>query len=131
MRVNPWLVSLGPLLAVAIMPPACAEKEQNRQGYLVDRSCRASIEGDSNTLNFVRAQTKECILMPSCKQAGYAILTKGQWSNPDKKGNALAENYQLTTTKAKAFYVQAGGTAKTGTIRTKTIVVPEPRVEKE
>ncbi len=119
-------------VALIVGTGSYAADQQVWEGYLVDRTCRASIEGDSNTLNFVRAQTKECILMPSCKRAGYAIFTKGQWLNLDKKGNALAEKYLLTTTRAKAFYVQVEGTTKAGTVRTKTIgEIPEPKVEKE
>ncbi len=129
MKVKPLFLVLATLI---VGLRAYAEDQKAWEGYLVDRTCRASIEGDSNTLNFVREQTKECILMPSCRRAGYAIFTRGQWLNLDKKGNALAEKYWLTTKRSKAFYLQVEGTAKAGTIRTKTIgEIPELKVEKE
>ncbi len=79
MIANPWLVAST---VIVIGLPAYANNEQSWQGYLIDRSCRASMEGDSNTLNFVKAQTRDCALMLTCKKAGYALFTKGAGHAP-------------------------------------------------
>lgn len=124
MKVYLWL---GPLLAAVVAAPVYADKEQSWHGYLIDSSCRASIEGDSNTLNFVKEQTRDCALMPACRKAGYAIYSNGKWFVFDAKGNALAVQYLLKTVREKAFYVSVLGTLRSQTIKVKAIAeVAEP-----
>jgi hypothetical protein len=102
--------------------PVLAAVSQSWPGYLIDRSCRASIEGDSGSaLSFARAQTKECLLLPSCHTAGYAVFCDGHWFNLDTQGNKLAEKYLAKTKRQKAFFVLVKGSLSGQTIKTKSI----------
>jgi hypothetical protein len=118
MHAKTLFKSLTPALlcTLQLASAAWAEKISQWDGYLVDRSCRASIEGSEQPLSFIRAQTRECALMPSCRKAGYAIYADGKWFNLDKGGNKLAEKYLSSTKRSKAFYVHVDGSLDGSTI---------------
>jgi hypothetical protein len=104
------------ILLVVSVPACLAAKLTQWKGYLVDQSCRASVAGDQDPLGFVRAQTRECALQPSCRKAGYSLFTDGKWFSLDKNGNKMAENYLLACKRTKSFYMLVEGTLIGNTI---------------
>ena len=104
------------ILFAAIAPASMAANLTHWKGYLVDQSCRASVAGDQDPLGFVRAQTRECALQPSCRKAGYSLFTAGKWYSLDKNGNKLAEKYLLDCKRSKSFYMLVEGTLIGNTI---------------
>lgn len=92
-------------------------------GYLIDRQCMAAISSSDNPIDFITAHTKDCILMSSCRQGGYAVYLpeKKRAINLDQKGNRLAIKYLESSKRNSAFYVQIRGHINQNVLNVKSI----------
>ena len=74
------------MLFVALSAPLAAEKVE---GYLVDKACSAKVV--KGGVDAAKAHTKDCALMPNCKESGYGVVTAdGKFLKFDKDGDRMA-----------------------------------------
>ena len=64
------LVTICTLL-VALSAPLAAEAIE---GYLIDKSCSAKLAKEG--VDAAKTHTKDCALMPNCKNSGYGVVTE-------------------------------------------------------
>ena len=65
------------MLFVALSAPLAAEKVE---GYLVDKACSAKVV--KGGVDAAKAHTKDCALMPNCKESGYGVVTADSGAGP-------------------------------------------------
>ena len=81
-------------------------------GYLVDKMCgsnMAKLDLEKASERGIK-HTKECALEDACKATGYGILMKGKYFKFDAKGDKLAEEYLMKTTKTSNILVDVACT---------------------
>ena len=73
-------------LFVALSAPLSAEKVE---GYLIDKACSAKVAKEG--VDAAKTHTKDCALMPNCKDSGYGVVTAdGKFLKFDKDGDRMA-----------------------------------------
>ncbi len=71
---------------VALSAPLAAEKVE---GYLIDKACSAKVAKEG--VDAAKTHTKDCALMPDCKESGYGVVTAdGKFLKFDKDGDRMA-----------------------------------------
>lgn len=73
-------------LFVALSAPLAAEKVE---GYLMDKAWSARVAKEG--VDAAKTHTKDCALMPNCKDSGYGVVTAdGKFLKFDKDGDRVA-----------------------------------------
>jgi hypothetical protein len=93
--------------------------ESRFAGYLYDRSCADNLKAQRMTPD--EHHKKECALNANCSRDGYAVYSKGQWYQLDKKGNELARHLLETTKTEEGHFVVVSGILEKGSIKVSTI----------
>jgi hypothetical protein len=102
---------LALILFVAVAVSAFAA-DTTVKGYLVDISC-ATANAKKPKADFPAKHTKDCLQMPDCEEAGYAVLTSdNKVIKFDKAGNAEAKKFISGVNKKDDIKVAVSGTVK-------------------
>jgi len=98
----------------AVVPAALSqEKVETFSGYLVDKSCAASIKNDHlDPTQRLKDHTRACALEPSCCEAGYTVYSGGKWIDLDAAGSQLAQKVIKASKKNKAHMCKITGVFK-------------------
>ena len=117
------LMVLPLVLPVAIALPSEAKQQKVWQGFLIDRMCMKAVASSPDPFDFVRHHTKDCVLMPACREGGFVLYLEKEkkWLQLDKKGNEKAENVIRKSKRDSAFYTRIEGTLAKSTIKVETI----------
>jgi len=90
-----------------------AEKATTYSGYLIDRTCEASItHGKGDPVPALKLHSRDCALEPTCSEAGYALYTNGRFIDFDTKGNQIVHKYYEGTKLESGHYVVIVGSLK-------------------
>lgn len=109
---------VGSVIAVSSSVVAFAA-DARFAGYLYDRSCADNLKAQHMLAD--EHHKKECALNPDCSRDGYAICSKGQWYQFDKKGNELARSLLKSTKTEEGHFVQVTGSLDKGLIKVSAI----------
>jgi hypothetical protein len=111
------LIVTGLALSVSCLSAGAADSRW--AGYLLDRSCADGAK--ANGMPADESHKKECALNTTCSKDGYAIYSKGQWYQLDKKGNDLARQMLQTTKTTQGHFVLVSGTLEKEQIKVSSL----------
>jgi hypothetical protein len=97
-------------VGIAILAANCLSSfaaDSRLAGYLLDRSCADNMKSQRMVPD--DTHKKECALNQTCSRDGYAVYSKGQWYQLDKKGNELARHMLETTKTGEGHFVVVTG----------------------
>ena len=100
---------LSAVSSLSSLSPTCLAAETRWAGYLADRSCAENCKAQGLGTDFLNSHKKECALNASCSKDGYAVFSKGQWYQFDKKGNELARKLLNDSTTEEGHFVIVSG----------------------
>ena len=112
-------IAAASLTIVAATCLSSLAAESRFAGYLYDRSCADNLK--AQRIEPDEHHKKECALNESCSRAGYAVYSKGQWYQLDKKGGELARRLLSTTKTEEGHFVVVSGTLTKGEIKVSAI----------
>jgi len=105
------------MLLAAFSAPLSAETVE---GYLIDKACSAKVV--EKGAEAAKAHTKDCALMPSCKDSGYGVVTAdGKFLKFDKDGDGMAAKVLGFTSRKDKLKVTVNGEVKGDSIAVKAI----------
>jgi hypothetical protein len=101
---------------------SAAEKATAYSGYLIDRTCEASItHAKGDPLPALKLHSRDCALEPTCSEAGYALYSNGRFIDFDSKGNQIVHKYYEGTKLESGHYVVVVGSLKGNLLSPDTI----------
>ena len=104
-------------LFVALSMPLAAEKVE---GYLMDKACSAKVAKEG--VDAAKTHTKDCALMPNCKDSGYGVVTAdGKFLKFDKDGDRMAAKVLGFTSRKDNIKVTVNGEVKGNSIIVKAV----------
>ena len=117
------LMVLPLVLPVVIALPSEGKQQKEWQGFLIDKMCMKAVASSPDPVDFVRHHTKDCVLMPACREGGFVLYMakEKKWLHLDKKGNEIAEKVIRKSKRDSAFYTRIEGTLTKNTIKVETI----------
>lgn len=124
-------MGVGLLAAFALFRSPCEAKQEQFDGYLMDRKCSASMVDDPHPEDFIKHHTKDCCLMANCKKLGYTLFVKPRWLVLDSHGNKLAIQLLEKSQRRSGFYVRILGSVDGDRLKVKTIKEIEPLLRDE
>lgn len=116
------LLRISLVISLLMALPAEAQEKKWR-GFLIDRMCMKAIDASPDPQDFVQHHTKDCVLMPACRKAGFVLFMEKEkkWLFLDKKGNENAEQVIRESKRTSAFYVSVAGKLAKDTIQVEAI----------
>ncbi len=105
------ILLLGVVLWSGIMQAGELGNKQTLSGYLVDIACATD-----QTQRLIPANhSRKCLLMPACKDSGYALLTDEQTVlRFDQKGNELAAKFIHDHSRTDNWRITVSGSVEAG-----------------
>ena len=95
-------------LFVALSAPLAAEKVE---GYLIDKACSDKVAKEG--VDAAKTHTKDCALMPNCKDSGYGVVAAdGKFLKFDKDGDRMAARMLGFTSKKDNMKATINGEVK-------------------
>jgi hypothetical protein len=108
------------VLALLAAVPALAETVE---GILIDTMCSGMVH--KKGFDAAKEHTKECALMDSCKESGFAVVTpNGKVLKLDDKGNQMAVKALEGSSKNDNLTVKADGKISGDSIAVSSLSLP-------